>query len=207
MIVLGVDPGTAATGYGIVGRDGGRLRAIDYGCLETSADLPLPERLRLIHVLVDELVELHKPDLVGVERIFFSRNAQTAFAVGQARGVVLLVAAQRGVDVRDATPNEVKSAVAGYGAADKEQVQRMVGLVLGLPEPPAPDDAADALAVAICIANRERAGEPIRGASLDRAAAAPHERGRSPYARAVQEALAVERSNGHPRRARARPPG
>jgi len=145
VIILGIDPGTAALGYGIIDRNGGRLRAIDHGCLETSPDLPLPERLVLIHRLVSDLIELHSPDLVGVERLFFSRNAQTAFAVGQARGVVLLAAGQHGVPVREATPNEVKSAVAGYGAADKEQVKRMVGIVLGMASSPEPDDAADAL--------------------------------------------------------------
>jgi len=196
VIVLGVDPGTAATGYGIIAREGGRLRAIDHGCLVTSADLPLPTRLLQIHELLEELLELHRPDLVGVERIFFSRNAQTAFAVGQARGVVLLAAAQKHIEVRDATPNEVKSPIAGYGAADKEQVQRMVALVLGLAGPPTPDDAADALAVAICIANRERTNDTLRSGSLDRAAAAPQERGRTPYERAVSEALGRGQANG-----------
>ena len=131
MKVLGIDPGTAALGYGIVERTGGRLREIDHGCLTTSADLSMPERLLAIHALVDELLALHEPDLMGVERLFFSRNVQTALGVGQARGVVLLAAAQHGTPVREATPNEVKSAIAGYGAADKEQVGRMVQLVLG----------------------------------------------------------------------------
>jgi crossover junction endodeoxyribonuclease RuvC len=199
VIVLGVDPGTAATGYGIISREGGRLRAIDYGCVETSAALPLPERLLRIHDAIDDLVERHGPDLVGVERIFFSRNAQTAFAVGQARGVVLLAAARRGIEIRDATPNEVKSAIAGYGAADKEQVQRMVALVLGLAEPPTPDDAADALAIAVCVANRERASDTLRSGALDRAATAPHEARRTPYEAAVRDALARERPRGRPR--------
>jgi crossover junction endodeoxyribonuclease RuvC len=196
VIILGIDPGTAALGYGIIERNGGRLRAIDHGCLETSPDLPLPERLVSIHHLVSDLIELHSPDLVGVERLFFSRNAQTAFAVGQARGVVLLAAGQHGVAVRDATPNEVKSAVAGYGAADKGQVKRMVGIVLGLAAPPEPDDAADALAVAICVANRERAGEQLNAGVLDRAAVAPITRGESAFDRAVREALARERAVG-----------
>jgi crossover junction endodeoxyribonuclease RuvC len=196
VIILGIDPGTAALGYGIIERTGGRLRAIDHGCLETSPDLPLPERLVAIHRLVSDLIELHSPDLVGVERLFFSRNAQTAFAVGQARGVVLLAAGQHGVTVREATPNEVKSAVAGYGAADKEQVKRMVGIVLGLPLPPEPDDAADALAVAICVANRERAGEQLNAGVMDRAAVAPITRGESAFDRAVREALARERAVG-----------
>ncbi len=196
MIILGIDPGTAALGYGIIERTGGRLRAIDHGCLETSPDLPLPERLVAIHRLVSDLIELHSPDLVGVERLFFSRNAQTAFAVGQARGVVLLAAGQHGVTVREATPNEVKSAVAGYGAADKEQVKRMVGIVLGLPLPPEPDDAADALAVAICVANREREGDRLTAGVMDRAAVAPITRGESAFDRAVREALARERAVG-----------
>jgi crossover junction endodeoxyribonuclease RuvC len=195
VIVLGIDPGTAALGYGIIERTGGRLRAIDHGCFETSPDLPLPERLLAIHALVSDLIALHAPDLVGVERLFFSRNAQTAFAVGQARGVVLLAAAGHKVPVRDATPNEVKSAVAGYGAADKEQVGRMVQVILELVARPTPDDAADALAVAICVANRERPGERQHAGVLDRASVEPIVRGETPYDRAVREAVARERAN------------
>ena len=193
MIILGVDPGTAALGYGIVERTGGRLRAIDYGCLETSPDLPLPERLLAIHALLSDLIELHEPAIVAVERLFFSRNAQTAIAVGQARGVVLLAAAQHGRLVREATPSEVKSAVAGYGAADKAQVARMVQLVCGMSSLPTPDDAADALAVAICIANRVGQVGRTKANVLDRAAVAPIERGDSPYDRAVREALTKEK--------------
>lgn len=193
MIILGIDPGTAALGYGIIERNGGRLRAIDYGCLETSPDLAMPDRLLAIHGLLNDLLSLHEPAVVGVERLFFSRNAQTAMAVGQARGVVLLACAQHGAPVREATPNEVKSAVAGYGAADKEQVQRMVQLVLGMSELPRPDDAADALAIAVCIANRVGQVDRSRAGVLDRAANAPIERGGSAYDRAVREALANER--------------
>ena len=131
MIVLGIDPGTAALGYGIVESSRGRLREVDHGCLVTSPDTALPERLLAVHALVDELIALHSPRLLAIERLFFSKNVQTAFAVGQARGVVLLAAAQHGVSVVEATPNEVKSAIAGYGAADKEQVQRMVQLCSG----------------------------------------------------------------------------
>ena len=195
MIILGIDPGTAALGYGIVERTAGRLRAVDYGCAETSADTPMPERLLTLHRLVSDLIALHEPGLIGVERLFFSRNAQTAFAVGQARGVVLLAAAERNVTVRDATPNEVKVAVAGYGAADKEQVQRMVRTVLGMTETPTPDDAADALAVAICVANRERAGDQLKAGVMDRASVEPIARGESAYDRAVREALARERTS------------
>ena len=189
MIVLGIDPGTASLGYGLVERIGGRLRAIDFGAFHTAADLPLPERLLAIHVFLGDLIELHGPTLVGVERIFHSRNVQTALAVGHARGVVLLAAASHGLGVREATPSEVKSAVTGYGAADKGQVGRMVQVILGLPEPPQPDDAADALAIAIWTANRERAGERINAGLLDRAAAAPRRTGETPYERAVRDAL------------------
>jgi crossover junction endodeoxyribonuclease RuvC len=194
VIILGIDPGTAALGYGIVEQTGGRLREIDHGCLSTSPDLPLGDRLLAIHGLVSDLIALHEPAIVAVERLFFSRNAQTAMAVGHARGVVLLAAAEHGRPVREATPNEVKSAVTGYGAADKEQVQRMVQLVLGMATRPTPDDAADALAIAVCIANR--VGQPSRtGAGvLDRGASAPIERGSTPYERAVSEALAREKA-------------
>jgi len=193
VIILGIDPGTAALGYGVVERIGGRLRAIDHGCLVTSPDLPMPERLLAIHGLLDDLLSLHDPAIVAVERLFFSRNAQTAIAVGQARGVVLLAAAQHGKPVREATPNEVKSAIAGYGAADKEQVQRMVQLVLGMAELPRPDDAADALAIAVCIANRLGQTDRVNAAVFDRAANAPILRGETPYDRAVREAIAAER--------------
>jgi len=192
--VLGIDPGTAALGYGIVERTGGRLREVDHGCLDTSPDLSMPERLLAIHSLVDELLALHQPDLMGVERLFFSRNVQTALGVGQARGVVLLAAAQHGTPVREATPNEVKSAIAGYGAADKEQVQRMVQLVLGMSDRPRPDDAADALAIAVWVANTDRGKALATAGVMDRAAVAPITRGETGYERAVREALATERN-------------
>jgi crossover junction endodeoxyribonuclease RuvC len=194
MKVLGIDPGTAALGYGIVERTGGRLREVDHGCLTTSPDLSLPERLLAIHTLVEELLALHEPDFMGVERLFFSRNVQTALGVGQARGVVLLAAAQHGVPVREATPSEVKSAITGYGAADKEQVGRMVHLVLGMSELPRPDDAADALAIATWVANTDRGLGTTAAGVMDRAAVAPITRGESGYERAVREALAAERA-------------
>ena len=155
MIVLGIDPGTAATGYGVVERDGGKLRAIDYGCLETLPTQELPQRLLEIHRAVTELILTHHPAQIGVERLFFNKNVQTAFAVGQARGVVLLAAAEHGLPVFEYGPHEVKLAVTGYGRADKAQVQRMVQIVLGMAVLPRPDDAADALAVAICVAHAQ----------------------------------------------------
>ena len=203
MIILGIDPGTASLGYGIVERAGGRLRAVDYGTLTTSPDVPLPDRLVQIHALVSELIETHHPDLVAVERLFFSRNVQTALAVGQARGVVLLAAAQAGVSVREATPSEVKLGVTGYGSADKGQVARMVTVILELAEVPTPDDTSDALAIAICIANRERpeaqgntGSGNARAPILDRAAVAPITRGETPYERAVREALVRDTRSG-----------
>ena len=153
MIVLGIDPGTALTGYGIVERTGSKLRMVDYGCVETLSSMELPKRLLEIHSAVLELIDTHKPTSVGVERLFFNRNVMTAFAVGQARGVVLLAAAERGLPVFEYGPHEVKVAVTGYGRAEKAQVQKMVQVVLGLASLPRPDDAADALAVAICLAH------------------------------------------------------
>ena len=192
MIVLGIDPGTAALGYGIVASSRGRLREVDHGCLVTSPDTALPDRLLAVHAIVDELIAVHSPGLLAIERLFFSKNAQTAFAVGQARGVVLLAAAQHGVPVVEATPNEVKSAIAGYGAADKEQVQRMVQLVLGMAELPRPDDAADALAIAVWGAHSAREGSGRLSPVMDRAAVAPIARGESGFDRAVKDALAKE---------------
>jgi crossover junction endodeoxyribonuclease RuvC len=195
MIVLGIDPGTAALGYGIVEAKSGRLRMVDAGTLVTKPDASLPKRLLAIHGLLDELIALHRPDILAVERLFFSKNAQTAFAVGQARGVVLLAAAQADLPIREATPNEVKTAVAGYGAADKEQVSRMVAVVLEMAERPTPDDAADALAVAIWAAH-SAPSDPrasVGAAVLDRSAIAPITNGRTPYEQAVSEAVARER--------------
>ena len=192
MIVLGIDPGTAALGWGVVERTGTRLRMVDAGLLSTPAALAMPQRLLAVHGLLDELIALHRPDVLAVERVFFSRNVQTAFAVGQARGVVLLAAAQAEVPVREATPNEVKSAVTGHGGAGKDQVARMVAVILGLDAPPTPDDTADALAIAIWAAHREQAWDDPRGAVLDRAAVTPLAKGGSAYDRAVREALARE---------------
>jgi len=192
VIVLGIDPGTASLGYGIVERTGSRLRALDFGVFHTGAELPLPERLLAIHAFLLDIVELHGPTFMAVERIFHSRNVQTALAVGHARGVVLLAAAVHGLEVREATPSEVKLAVTGYGAADKGQVGRMVQAILALPEPPQPDDAADALAIAVWAANRERAGERLNAGLLDRAAVAPRRSEETPYERAVREALSRE---------------
>jgi crossover junction endodeoxyribonuclease RuvC len=193
VIILGIDPGTAMLGYGLIERTGPRLRAIDYGVITTPSQMPLPERLEVIYLTLTDLIELHAPAIIGVERLFFTKNVQTAFAVGQARGVVLLAAAMHDLEIREATPNEVKVATAGHGSAAKEQVQRMVQAILGLAELPNPDDAADALAIAICVANRERSVSRIPTGALDRSAIQPAAAGITPYEKAVREALRRER--------------
>jgi len=154
MIVLGIDPGTADTGYGVVQSSGSRLSALDGGVIRTRPGVPMELRLAQIHDEVARLLDRHGPDAVAVEELYFGANARTAFAVGQARGVVLLAAGQRGLPARSYTPQQVKGAVCGHGRAGKEQVLRMVTRLLGLSEPPATDHAADALAVAVCDLNR-----------------------------------------------------
>jgi crossover junction endodeoxyribonuclease RuvC len=153
MIVLGIDPGLANTGYGVVARRGGRLVALDGGCVETPASQAAELRLAAIHARVCELLDEHAPDAVALEELYFGANARSAFAVGQARGAVMLAAGQRGVSCAGYTPQQVKGAVCGTGRAAKEQVGRMVQALLGLTEVPTPNHAADALAVAICHAN------------------------------------------------------
>jgi crossover junction endodeoxyribonuclease RuvC len=154
MVVLGIDPGTAATGYGVVARRGGRLVALDGGVIATAAGVPLEKRLADIHAQVADLLDVHRPEAMAIEELYFGANVRTAFAVGQARGVVLLAAGERGIPCRGYTPQQVKGAVCGSGRAEKGQVQRMVQALLSLAELPRPDHAADALAVAICHANR-----------------------------------------------------
>ena len=150
MIVLGVDPGTATTGYGVVQESDGELGLIAYGAITTPAGHPLPFRLQTIYRELRRLAEKYRPDAGGVEKLFFSKNVRTAMSVGQARGVAMLALADAGLALGEYTPNEIKQAVAGYGGADKHQVQEMVRALLNLSEVPRPDDAADALAVAIC---------------------------------------------------------
>ena len=151
MLVLGIDPGTATTGYGLVREDGsGNISAVDYGVITTAAKVPMPLRLDQLYKELNEIILLHSPDSSAVEKLFFQRNVRTAISVGQGRGVVLLALAQAGVDIGEYTPMEIKQAVTGYGGADKVQIQHMVRALLNLDEIPKPDDAADALAVAIC---------------------------------------------------------
>lgn len=150
MLVLGIDPGTAICGYGLVDMQGNHLRVVVYGAVTTSPKSKPEDRLLKIYREIDDLIKEYKPEVMGVEQLFFNRNTTTAIPVGQARGVVLLAAAANGVEVVERTPLQVKQAVVGYGKATKEQVIYMVEKLLNLPKKPHPDDVADALAVAIC---------------------------------------------------------
>ncbi|MFC1879027.1 crossover junction endodeoxyribonuclease RuvC [Chloroflexota bacterium] len=151
MLVIGIDPGTAITGYGLVReQEDGSLTVVDYGAVLTPAKMPMPERLLKLYRELVEIVLLHRPDSGAVEKLFFQRNVRTAISVGQGRGVALLALAEAGLPVAEYTPLEIKQAVVGYGGADKNQVQQMVRALLELDDIPQPDDAADALAVAIC---------------------------------------------------------
>ena len=149
---MGVDPGAANLGFGVVRIEGAHMAALDGGVVETEAQEPLERRLDRIHKALSELLEWHQPTALAVEDVYFGRNVRSAMAVGQATGVTMLAAAQRGIKCFSYTPQAIKMAVCGSGSAGKRQVQRMVGTLLDLPEPPANDHAADALAVAICHA-------------------------------------------------------
>jgi crossover junction endodeoxyribonuclease RuvC len=162
--VLGIDPGLANTGYGLVTRRGARFVALDGGVVTTRAGLPLEQRLTTIFAEIDELLERHRPDAVALEDLFFGQNARSAFAVGQARGVVMLAAGRRGVPCSSYTPQQVKQAVCGTGRAAKDQVARMVCAVLGLPDQPLPDHATDALAVGVCHANHAPLAQALAAA-------------------------------------------
>ena len=153
MVVLGIDPGYAIVGYGAVEKTGANLRVIDYGVIETRAHTPFPERLERLYEGTKALLLAYQPAQVALEELFFARNVSTALQVGAGRGMSLLAAQQQGLPLYEYTPMQIKLAVTGNGHADKTQVQRMVRIILNLKEPPRPDDAADALAVAICHAN------------------------------------------------------
>jgi crossover junction endodeoxyribonuclease RuvC len=149
-VVMGIDPGAANLGFGLVRVEGNQMAALDGGVIETSADAPMERRLERIHRSLAELIEWHEPRALAFEDVYFGRNVRSAIAVGQASGIAMLAAAQRGVGCFSYTPQAIKMAVCGSGSAGKKQVQRMVATLLGLPEAPASDHAADALAVAIC---------------------------------------------------------
>ncbi|HKH22190.1 MAG TPA: crossover junction endodeoxyribonuclease RuvC [Solirubrobacterales bacterium] len=152
MIVIGIDPGTANTGFGVVRVSGSRMVALDGGVIETDARMRTEQRLAKLHETLGELIRWHEPKAIALEELFFGKNVASALSVGEARGVVMLAAASQGLPCFHYTPQAVKKAVCGSGSADKGQIQRMVASLLGLPDPPAADHAADAFAVAICHA-------------------------------------------------------
>jgi len=150
MIILGIDPGIADTGFGAIKKIGDSYSVIAFGSIKTPPSLDLPQRLLALHRELKAIIKKYQPDLVGVEELFFAKNVKTAITVSHARGVILLTAREQGCETREFTPLQVKQALCGYGRADKNQIQQMVKTVLGLKDIPKPDDAADALAVAIC---------------------------------------------------------
>ncbi len=150
MIVLGIDPGYGITGYGLVWYDNGKFKPIEYGTITTSVNAPITDRLPTIYSRISGLLDEYKPNVLSIEKLFYGHNQTTVIDVAQSRGCVLLAAAMRGIDVREYTPMQVKQAVVGYGRAEKRQVQYMVTKILNLESIPRPDDAADALAIAIC---------------------------------------------------------
>lgn len=154
MIIMGVDPGTAITGYGVLDYENNRFKVLDFGAIRTESKYPLAARLDILFEQLNSVLVKNSPDQFAMEELFFNKNTRTALAVGHARGVAMLAAARAGLDVYEYTPLQVKLAVVGEGKADKAQVQFMVRALLSLRENPRPDDVADALAVAICHAHR-----------------------------------------------------
>jgi crossover junction endodeoxyribonuclease RuvC len=161
LIILGIDPGFAITGYGVISCEGNRFKVLDYGVIRTDSKDLFTDRLCKISIDLNMIINKYKPDSVAVEELFFNKNIKTAIAAAHGRGVALLCAAQKKIDTYEYTPLQVKQAVVGYGRADKNQVQQMVKVLLNLPELPKPDDAADALAVAICHGNSYMAAEKV----------------------------------------------
>lgn len=166
VVILGIDPGTAITGFGVLADHRGDARALEFGVIRTPAEDPLPKRLQALYDELNALLARHRPHAVAVEELFFAKNARTALTVGHARGVVLLAAAQSGAQIFQYKPAEVKQAVTGYGNAEKRQIQEMVRLLLGLDDIPRPDDAADALAIALCHFQSARFHSPFAMASI-----------------------------------------
>lgn len=150
MIILGIDPGVAIVGYGIIECSGNSFKALEYGAVITEAGTPFPERLKIIYEEISCIIEEYSPEDLAIEELFFNKNVKTAIKVGQARGVEVLAAANKGLDIYEYTPLQIKQGVVGYGRAEKVQVQEMVKMLLNLSEKPKPDDVADALAVALC---------------------------------------------------------
>jgi len=163
MRVIGIDPGVAITGYGVIEENGSDYLCLNSGCVRTGKDQDPASRLQEIHDFIFELVAGYSPQALAVEKLFFSKNVRTAFQVGEARGVIILAAARCNIDLFEYTPLQVKQAVAGYGKAEKMQVQKMVQMLLKLPRPPGVDDEADAMAVALCHLQNRRFQEALKG--------------------------------------------
>ena len=163
MLILGIDPGTAITGFGILEEKASRIKALEYGAIKTEPDLDMAQRLKYIYNEVVQLFNQYHPEVLAIESLFFNKNVKTALTVGQARGVVLVAAANCGVEVAEYTPLQVKQAVVGYGRATKCQVQEMVKILLSLAKPPSPDDVADALAVGICHVHSRKLRDILMG--------------------------------------------
>ncbi|MCR8634074.1 MULTISPECIES: crossover junction endodeoxyribonuclease RuvC [Paenibacillus] len=153
MRIMGIDPGIAIVGFGLIDKQGSRLVPVQYGCIQTEAHTDSAVRLKMVYDSMVQLIDTYKPDAIGIEKLFFNRNVTTAMAVSQARGVLILAAIQKGLMIGEYTPLQVKQAIVGYGKAEKKQVQEMVRMFLHLSAVPKPDDVADALAVAICHAH------------------------------------------------------
>lgn len=156
MRILGIDPGIAIVGYGVVDKEGNRYKTVAYDAVTTRAHTPLEERLEKVYNGVNEIIKAYKPDVMSIEELFFNNNAKTALTVGQARGVIILAAVQNRIPIYEYTPLQVKQALTGYGRASKTQIQQMMKSILGLAEVPKPDDVADALAIAVCHGNSMR---------------------------------------------------
>lgn len=156
LIIMGIDPGIAILGYGVLSISGNKYKLIDSGALTTSSELSMPKRLSFIYENLIKLIEFHKPDAFVVEELFFNKNAKTALTIGHARGVIILAASNLNIPIYEYTPLQVKQAIVGYGRADKKQMQQMVKILLNLKDTPKPDDVADALAVAICHGNSSK---------------------------------------------------
>lgn len=161
LIIIGIDPGTIVTGYGIISVSGSLYKAIDYGCIKPPASMKISDRYLIIYNSIEELLEIHRPDILVVETQFMQKNVQSAIKLGMARGVVVLAAKKRGLLVYEYAPTKAKRAVVGNGRASKYQVQRMVKTLLDLPNTPEPEDAADALALALCHAQANRFNHSI----------------------------------------------
>lgn len=162
MRIIGIDPGIAILGFGVVEYINNKFKVIDYGAITTTPKNKLPERIEIIYDSLEEILEKYKPDAIAYEELFFNSNAKTAIAVGQARGAAILCAQKKKLNIYEYTPLQVKQAVVGYGRADKKQVQTMVKMLLNLKDVPKPDDVADALAIAICHGHSSHMHEMFR---------------------------------------------